>query len=105
MVIDITGLTSNQAANSRAKVNEQPASESKAQTSQVTPDSAPAPSSVNLSDAAQAIQKGVGELAESDVPVNEQRVAELKAAIDSGTYQIDYESTARGLLQVEGQLG
>ncbi|MCV6612558.1 MAG: flagellar biosynthesis anti-sigma factor FlgM [Amphritea sp.] len=105
MVIDITSLTSNQATNSRAKVNEQPASESKAQTAQATNESAPAASSVNLSDAAQAIQKGAGELASSDVPVNEQRVAELKAAIDNGTYQIDFESTARGLLQIENQLG
>lgn len=105
MVIDITGLTSNQAANSRAKVNEQPASESKTQTPQVANDSAPAASSVNLSDAAQAIQKGVGELAESDVSVNSDRVAELKAAIDNGTYKIDAESTARSLLQFESQLG
>jgi len=104
MVMDITSYTSNQATTSRGKVNENPASESKTQATQTTPESNAASSNVSLSDAAQAIQKGVDQLSNETSNVNEQRVAELKAAIDNGTYQIDYESTAHKLFQVESQL-
>ncbi|WP_296059024.1 flagellar biosynthesis anti-sigma factor FlgM [uncultured Amphritea sp.] len=104
MVIDITGLTSSsQAANSRAKVSEQPATESKAQQQSV--DTGPAASSgLSLSDAAQAVQKSAGQAVEEGISVNEQKIAELKAAIDDGSYQINYESTARGLFQLESML-
>ncbi|WP_428035641.1 flagellar biosynthesis anti-sigma factor FlgM [Amphritea sp.] len=103
MVIDITGLSSSsQAANSRAKVSDQPASESKAQHS-ATPQTTLL-SGVNLSDAAQAVQKSVGQAIEEGTSINEEKVAELKAAIDNGSYQINYESTARGLLQLESML-
>lgn len=105
MVMDITSYTSNQATTSRGKVNENPASESKTQATQTTPESNVASSNVSLSDAAQAIQKGVDQLSNETNSVNEQRVAELKAAIDNGTYQIDYESTASNLFQIESQLG
>lgn len=104
MVIDITGLTSSsQAANSRAKVSNQPAPESKAQQSSTAPQGTPS-SGVSFSDAAQAIQKSVGQAVSEGPSVNEQKVAELKAAIDNGSYQINYESTARGLLQLESML-
>ena len=103
MVIDITGLTSTQTANSRAKVNEQPASENKA-TQAPTAEHTPASSGVSLSDAAQAVQKGVEQLVEGGTSINEQKVAEIKAAIEDGSYKIDYESTARNLFQIESQL-
>ncbi|MBN0986792.1 flagellar biosynthesis anti-sigma factor FlgM [Amphritea pacifica] len=103
MVIDITGLTSSsQAANSRAKVNDQPAAESKSQ--QTTATETPVSAGVSLSDAAQAVQKSAGQVVEEGISVNEQKVAELKAAIDDGSYQINYESTARGLFQIESML-
>lgn len=103
MVIDITGLTSSaQAANSRAKVSDQPATESKSQ--QSTAPQASVSSGVSLSDAAQAIQKSIGQAVDEGTSVNEQKVAELKAAIDNGSYQINYESTARGLFQLESML-
>ena len=103
MVIDITSLSSSQTANSRAKVNEQPAPESKAQQAP-TAENTPASSGVSLSDAAQAVQKGVEQLVEDGVSVNEQKVAELKAAIEDGSYQVNYESTARSLFQLESLL-
>ena len=103
MVIDITGLTSSaQTANSRAKVSDQPATESRSQQSS-TPQSAPS-TGVSFSDAAQAIQKSVSQTVSEGPSVNEEKVAELKAAIDNGSYQINYESTARGLLQLESML-
>ncbi len=102
MVIDITGLSSTtQAANSRAKLSDQPAAESKFQKA---PESETASSGVNLSDAAQAVQKSAEQLVEEGISVNEEKVAELKAAIDDGSYQIDYESTARNLFQLESLL-
>lgn len=104
MVMDITSYTSNQATTSRGKVNEQPAAANKAQTTQTAPESSVTHNNVSLSDAAQAIQKGVEQFSNEADSVNEQRVAELKAAIDNGTYQIDYESTARNLFQIETQL-
>jgi len=106
MVMNITGYSSTaQATDSRGKVNQQPAPESKAQNTQTAPESGnTASSNVSLSDAAQAIQKGTEQLSSDTNNVNEQRVAELKAAIDNGTYKIDYESTARNLFQIESQL-
>ncbi|RTE66880.1 flagellar biosynthesis anti-sigma factor FlgM [Amphritea opalescens] len=105
MVIDITGLTSSsQATNSRAKVNEQPAAESGTSQSQTPAAESTRSSGVSLSAAAQAVQKSAGEVAEGGFTVNEQKVADLKAAIDSGSYQIDYESTARNLFQLESLL-
>ncbi|BBB25139.1 flagellar biosynthesis anti-sigma factor FlgM [Amphritea japonica] len=102
MVIDITGLSSTtQATNSRAKVSDQPAAESKAQKA---PESGNLSSGVSLSDAAQAIQKNAEQLVDEGISVNEQKVAELKAAIDDGNYQIDYDSTARNLFQLESLL-
>ncbi len=101
MVIDITGLSSTtQAANSRAKVSDQPATESK---SQKAPENVTV-SGVSLSDAAQAVQKSTEQLVDEGISVNEEKVAELKAAIDNGSYQIDYESTARNLFQLESLL-
>ena len=104
MVMDITGPTSSQAANSRGKVNDQPATQSKGANNQSAPEAAATISGINLSDAAQAIQKGVGDQLNDSSSVNEQRVAELKMAVESGSYNIDYESTARNLFQIERQL-
>lgn len=102
MVIDITGLSSNQATLSRGKVNEQPAAGNKPATS-AAPASQPA-SNVSISDTAQAIQKTI-DSSLTDDGVNADRVAELKAAIEDGSYQVDALSTAKGLLQIETQLG
>ncbi|MEH6579739.1 MAG: flagellar biosynthesis anti-sigma factor FlgM [Amphritea sp.] len=105
MVMDITGASSNQAANSRGKVTDQSATENKQTNSQSTTETAAATiSGINLSDAAQAIQKGVEDQLNDASSVNEQRVAELKMAVENGTYKIDYESTARNLFQIENQL-
>ncbi len=102
MVIDITGLSSNQATQSRGKVSEQPAAGNKTPSNTATA-STPA-SSVNISDAAQAIQKTIDN-STTDDGINADRVAELKAAIEDGSYQVDALSTAKSLFQLERQLG
>lgn len=103
MVIDITGLSSNQATQSRGKVSEQPAAENKASNNAPTASKPASSSSVNISDTAQAIQKTIDN-SSADDGVNAKRVAELKAAIEDGSYQVDALSTAKGLVQIEGQL-
>lgn len=104
MAINFTGLTSSpQAADSRGKVNEQPATASGKSQLATTTDSSTS-SNVSLSDAAQAVQKTVGQVVEEGITINEQKVADLKASIDNGSYQINYESTAQSLFQLESLL-
>lgn len=55
---------------------------------------------VKISDAAQAIQSAVNEL-KSEPEVNSDRVAELKAAIDSGEYKVDADRVADRMLAFE----
>ncbi|WP_261842446.1 flagellar biosynthesis anti-sigma factor FlgM [Aliamphritea ceti] len=102
MVIDITGLSSNQATQSRGKVSEQPATGNK--TTENTATASKPASSVNISDTAQAIQKTIDN-SSADDGINSDRVAELKAAIEDGSYQVDALSTAKGIFQIESQLG
>ncbi len=104
MVMDITSLSSNQAANSRGKVGEQPAAESKTAKNPNISEHTATVKGISLSDTAQALQKGIGEQLDDSSGVDEQRVAAFKLAIDNGTYNIDYESTARNLFQIESQL-
>lgn len=101
MVIDITGISSSQATQSRGKVNEQPAAQSRTPEAATTARPASS-SSVNISDTAQAIQKSIDNNANDGV--NAERVAELRAAIEDGSYQVDAFSTAQSLFQIESQL-
>jgi negative regulator of flagellin synthesis FlgM len=103
MAIDIPGLSSAQTGNVRSNrvSSEQqnagtPRSEGSAQPS-VSPGSV---DTVKISDAAQAIQGAAQDL-KSEPEVNSARVAELKAAIDSGEYKVDAERVAQGMLAME----
>ncbi|SEG58839.1 flagellar biosynthesis anti-sigma factor FlgM [Marinobacterium lutimaris] len=101
MAMDITGLSNAQGSNGRGtRINNE---------QQNTPGNAggsvPAqpsvhqgsPDTVKISDAAQAIQ-GAAQKLESEPDVNSDRVAELKAAIDSGEYKVDAERVADRML-------
>ena len=101
MVIDFTGLPPNNPASSaRAKTDSNRSSDQ--------PQAAPAPKAgsdahVSLSEAAQALQGADKALA--DTPeVNESRVQALRTAIESGTYEINYERLAQRLVDLESSL-
>lgn len=52
---------------------------------------------------AQAVQNATQEI-EAEPDINSDRVAELKAAIDSGTYQVDADRVAQGMLALDSLL-
>lgn len=55
----------------------------------------------SLTDEATLLQNVQQQIAKAPV-VNESRVAELKAAIEDGTYQVDSQELARKLIDFEG---
>ncbi len=102
MVIDFTGLPQNNQANStRAKTDSSRVSD------QAQPQNAPKAGSaaeVTLSEAAQALQSAAKVLA--DTPeVDESRVQALRNAIESGSYEINYERLAERMVDFESKLG
>lgn len=101
MVIDFTGLPASQTASTRARATEQSTAEAKGNGAAA---SAPSPSgkgdTVKLSDAAQALQNVQAKLA--DTPdVDSDRVAELKAQIENGSYEINASGIAKGMAKFE----
>ncbi len=100
MAIDFPGLSSVQTAGNRGKVNEQAADK-------VSNGSAPAAQNaqsgqrdtVQLSDTAQALQRSTS--AQGNADVDTDRVAQIKAAIDNGSYKIDNERIAERMLQFD----
>lgn len=64
---------------------------------------AEASSNVVLTDAAQKLQQAEKQL-KSAPEIDEARVAEIKAAIDNGQYEVDPESVAAKLADLEAQL-
>ena len=106
MAIDFPGMSPAPAAGTRGKVSEQQ-----------TPGNAQTPGSANMqtskpdtsdtvriSDTAQALQRSVGKQ-DSSADVDTDRVAQIKAAIDSGSYKIDNERVAERMLQFDKLLG
>jgi flagellar biosynthesis anti-sigma factor FlgM len=59
---------------------------------------------VRISDTAQALRRSVGENSGS-ADVNSDRIAQIKAAIDDGSYKINNERIADSMLQFESLLG
>ncbi|GGO84882.1 hypothetical protein GCM10011348_32140 [Marinobacterium nitratireducens] len=101
MAINFTGLPPHSQANStRAKTDNDTVTERRP--------AAQAPSAgssdeVRLSEAMKALQAADKRLA--DTPeVDEKRVAELRAAIESGSYQIDSQRVAERMLDFESLL-
>ena len=104
MAIDLTGLSSTQNNGGRGnKVNNE-----QRNTTGPTGGSDGAQPSVNqapvdtvkISEAAMAVQSAAKEL-QSEPEVNSDRVAELKAAIDSGEYKVNAERVADRMLAFE----
>lgn len=60
---------------------------------------APSGDRVTLTDAAQRLLKSTE--AETGAPVDSSRVAEIRAAIENGTYQIDSRKIADALLAID----
>ncbi len=103
MAIDFTGLPpKSQASGTRAQTDNNRAG------NQPPPDSAAAPraggaAEVRLSEAAQALQ-GADKVLTDTPEVNESRVQALRNAIESGTYEINYERLAERLIDFESTL-
>ena len=104
MSINFTGLPTSQTANTRTSASEQGSTANKGS----SPASAQPPSgkgdTVNLSDAAQALQNVEKKLANTP-DVDSDRVAQLRQEIESGTYQINARGTAEGIMNFEKFFG
>lgn len=61
--------------------------------------SAPSGDKVTLTDAAQRLLKSAD--AETGAPVDSKRVAEIRAAIENGTYPVDSRKIAEALLSID----
>lgn len=101
MAINITGLPPNsQTGSTRAKTDNNSVTEP--QPAAGTPSSGSA-DEVRLSEAMQALQSADKRLA--DTPeVDEKRVEALRAAIENGSYQIDFQRVAERMLDLESSL-
>lgn len=106
MAIDFPGLSPAQAAGNRGKVSEQPTPASGHKTGSPPADGLPHRNddTVRISDTAQALQRSVGEN-NRDADVDNDRVAQIKAAIADGSYTINNERIADRMLQFEKLLG
>jgi negative regulator of flagellin synthesis FlgM len=105
MVIDFSRLnnsTSVGSASRTASTKEASKTEATATVSSGTESVSGSGEAVHLSSEAQQLQKITDSLRDQPV-VNSSRVAELKAQIDSGTYQVDSKSVAAKMLNFEAQ--
>jgi negative regulator of flagellin synthesis FlgM len=105
MAIDFPGLSPAQSAGNRGKVSEQqtPATGTTAGTLQADNASARNDDTVRISDTAQALRRSLSENSDS-AEVNSDRIAQIKAAIDDGSYTIDNERIADSMLRFESLL-
>jgi|GEM_PF-1604488 len=104
MAIDLTSLSSAQAASTRNKVSDTSAKvQENDGGSQPTQSAKSGGDTVKLSEAAQAVQAAEKKIG-STPDVDTDRVAALKSAIESGSYQINYENVAKGLVELESLL-
>lgn len=106
MAIDFPGLSPAQSAGNRGKVSEQqtPATGNSAGNQPTGNTPARSDDTVRISDTAQALQRSVGENS-GNTDVNSDRVAQIKAAIEDGSYKIDNERIADRMLQLDSLLG
>ncbi|ANG61720.1 flagellar biosynthesis anti-sigma factor FlgM [Marinobacterium aestuarii] len=103
MVIDFTGLPpKSQASGTRAQTDNNRVGD-QAQPQTPSAPRAGSAAEVRLSEAAQALQGADKALA--DTPeVNESRVQALRSAIESGSYEINYERLAQRMVDFESTL-
>lgn len=107
MVIDFTSTSSLQTTATRGKASDTAASASNnAKNSSVANSAAPSNlgDTVKLSDAAKALLRSEQQAQETP-DVDSERVEKLKAAIDSGTYQVNSRNVAEGLMRFEKLFG
>ncbi len=106
MAIDFPGLSPAQSAGNRGKVSEQQTQATGNNTGNKPANNTPARSddTVRISDTAQALQRSVGENS-GNADVDSDRVAQIKAAIEDGSYKIDNERIADRMLQLDSLLG
>lgn len=105
MAIDFPGLPPTSSAGNRGKVSEHQNAPSGLPTQPAATTTTAAgrterPDTVRISDTAQALQRSVDSQS-NDSGVDNDRVARIKAAIDSGSYQIDDARIADRMLQLD----
>jgi len=101
MAIDFPGLPPTPSAGNRGKVSEHQSAASGATNQPAPPSGRPERAdTVRISDTAQALQRSVDDQSNSS-GVDNERVARVKAAIESGSYQIDNERIADRMLQLD----
>jgi negative regulator of flagellin synthesis FlgM len=108
MAIPINGINPGPTGNSRSRNIDQstPVPETNRQNVDKNPStSAEAAKGENVSLSSQALTlKKVEQDLKNQPEVNKSRVAELKAQIENGTYQIDNQKLAQNMLNLEGTL-
>ena len=104
MANDISGINSSksqQAATQRSSVQNGQASNN-AQTTQTT-NTTDTANKVNLTNTAEKLKALEKQLSE-EAPVDEQKIANVRAALESGNYQVDPEKVAEKMLDFESHL-
>lgn len=104
MVIDLTGSSSQQALAARDKVSTQKSSGEAAPVVTNAPAKQAPKDTVELSKEAKAIASAKSSIADSP-DVDSDKVSRLKAAIESGSYQVDSQKVAQKMFNLESMLG
>ena len=108
MAIPINGIHSSHSGSTQGRNIDKNAQASQAGRQNIDkpgtpPQSSAKGESVSLSSQAQSLKKIEQDL-KAQPEVNESRVAEIKAQVESGTYKIDNEKLAQNMLDLEGTL-
>ncbi|MFC6669809.1 flagellar biosynthesis anti-sigma factor FlgM [Marinobacterium aestuariivivens] len=104
MAINFTGLPPNsQTTGTRSKTDNEPVGGQSPQQSETQKAGGGHADEVRLSDSIQALQAADKRLADTPA-VDESRVEALRNAIESGSYQIDYQRVAQRMLDFEQSL-
>ncbi|UTW10062.1 flagellar biosynthesis anti-sigma factor FlgM [Marinobacterium rhizophilum] len=103
MAIDFTGLPPKSQANGTRGPTDNSRAGNQTQSPDAAVPKAGGAAEVRLSEAAQALQ-GADKVLADTPEVNESRVQALRNAIESGTYEIDYERLAQRMVDFESTL-
>lgn len=102
MGLEINGLNTGQAATNKAKGNAQAASQDGEKKAQGSSAKSSGNTTVNISSEAKSLSQLQGEVSKT-AAFDEAKVAELKAAIDDGSYQPNADRIAGKLLDIDSQ--
>ncbi|WP_207062397.1 flagellar biosynthesis anti-sigma factor FlgM [Motiliproteus sp. SC1-56] len=103
MAIDLTGLSSTATSSSRTRVEGNTGSGQPAKGGKGVETAKSQPETVKLSNQALSLQK-LEEQAAALPEVNSDRVAQIKQAIDEGSYQVNADRVAAKMIGLEQQL-